>query len=56
MDLFSHSQREKISAHVSRGYAQLKNCSNPISNGVPFPDVTKAVQDTKAIGDVTKNI
>ena len=56
LDLISHSQREKISAHVSRDYVQLKNCSDPIGNGVLFPDSTKAVQDAKAIGDVTKKI
>ena len=54
--MFSHSQGEKISAHVSRDYAQLRNCSNPIGNGVLFPDVTKAVRDVKAISDVTKKI
>ena len=41
---------------MSRDYVQLKNCSDPIGNGVLFPDVTKAVRDAKAIGDVTKKI
>ena len=41
---------------MSRYYAQLKNCSDPIGKGVLFPDVTKAVRDAKAIGDVTKKI
>ena len=35
---------------MSRDYVQLKNCSDPIGNGVLFPDVTKAVRDAKAIG------
>ena len=35
---------------------QLRNCSDPIGNGVFFPDVMKAVWDAKAIGDVTKKI
>ena len=49
-------QKEKISAQLIKNYAQLKNCKDPVSNDLLFPDVTKAIMDAKSMAQIERQL